>query len=165
MSDTPPWRVKIGSVHDALDVDDLARLRYEWRAGERGERGLDDGEFRDQFAQWWRAHESSHVAFVGREGDTAVAMAWLAIVDRVPGPGAFVRRCAYVQSVYVARDMRNAGRGSSLVSALVAHARREELDYLAVHPSEFSFPFYRRLGFDPTSRVLELDFRPRVEPF
>lgn len=33
------------------------------------------------------------------------------------------------------------------------------LGYLSVHPSQLSFPLYRRLGFTETGEVLELDLR------
>jgi hypothetical protein len=36
------------------------------------------------------------------------------------------------------------------------HARRLELDYVAVHPSDGAFTLYQRLGFRGTDRVLEL---------
>jgi GNAT superfamily N-acetyltransferase len=85
-----------------------------------------------------------------------VAIAWLAVVDRIPGPEFFVRRSGYVQSVYVVPDRRSQGVGTALMEHLVGYARNAELDYLAVHPSERSFEFYRRLGFAPTTKVLEL---------
>jgi GNAT superfamily N-acetyltransferase len=136
-----------------------------WRALERDEGGLDREEFDAAFTRWWRDHRDSHVAAIGSLDDEPVAMAWLALVDRVPGPGAFVRRCAYVQSVYVERAHRNDALGSALMREVISRAQELELDYLAVHPSPFAFSFYRRLGFDPTSRVLELDFRPPPSAF
>jgi hypothetical protein len=39
---------------------------------------------------------------------------------------------------------------------VLAYARDLFLDYVAVHPSERSFPLYRRLGFTDTDGVLEL---------
>ena len=152
--------VRTGHVDNVLDVDALARLVYDWRVLERNESGLEFSAYRDALAEWMREHEESHVAFLGSAGGDAVAMAWLAVVHRVPSPVTFERTCAYVQSVYVAPDHRNHGAGTVLVSALVDHARAAGLDYIAVHPSERSFPFYRRLGFAGTERVLELDFRP-----
>jgi hypothetical protein len=41
---------------------------------------------------------------------------------------------------------------------MVSEARAMNLDYLSVHPSERSFAFYRRLGFDAGDRALELRF-------
>ena len=40
---------------------------------------------------------------------------------------------------------------------LIEGARKEGLDYLVVHPSPRSFPFYRRLGFTGEGILLSLD--------
>jgi GNAT superfamily N-acetyltransferase len=101
-------------------------------------------------------HSSSHLPFLALRNEAAVAMAWLALVDRVPGPEYFLRRSAYVQSVIVVSHERVNGIGTTLMGALLAHARNLGLDYVAVHPSERSFSLYRRLGFSDTDRVLEL---------
>jgi GNAT superfamily N-acetyltransferase len=151
--------VRVGRADDDRDVADLARLRVAWRVGERDEVGLDEASFAAALREWMVEH-ADHVAFIGALDDEAVAMGWLAVVHRVPGPGVFVRTCAYVQSVYVAPAHRDSGVGSALMAALVEHGRDLGVDYLAVHPSERSFPFYERLGFSGTERVLELDFRP-----
>jgi GNAT superfamily N-acetyltransferase len=160
-STTTSWRLRVANADDPRDVADLATLRFRWRAIERDEVGLSAEEYRDALGRWMYEHAASHVGFIGNLNDEAVAMAWLAIVDRVPGPGHFVRTCAYVQSVYVVPEARDRGLGSALMAEVVRHGRLLGLDYLAVHPSERSFPFYERLGFSATDRVLELDFRPR----
>lgn len=68
------------------DVSALATLRYQWRTGERGEEGLSFSAFTDEFRLWMEIHSASHVPFLGTEGSEPIAMGWLAIVDRVPGP-------------------------------------------------------------------------------
>jgi GNAT superfamily N-acetyltransferase len=143
-------------VADGGDVGDLARLRYWWRAGERGEHGLDPASFEASLGGWMEEHRATHVPFLALRDGRAVAMAWLALVDRIPGPGVFVRRSAYVQSVYVAAAERAAGVGTALMETVLDHARGLGLDYVAVHPSERAFSLYRRLGFSTTDRVLEL---------
>ena len=138
------------------DVVHLASLRFEWRSRERGEKGLDQQSFEKELKEWTREHENSHVPFLAFETERPVGMAWLAVVDRIPRPEFFVRRSGYVQSVYVVPNQRSQGVGTALMVHLVGYARNAELDYLAVHPSEKSFEFYRRLGFAPTTQVLEL---------
>jgi GNAT superfamily N-acetyltransferase len=151
--------VRIGDLANDHDVEQLSQLRFSWRAKERDEQGLSEDEFARSFARWCREHSDSHVGFLGSLGDNAVAMTWLALVDRVPGPRVFERRCAYVQSAYVSPEHRNAGYGSRLMAGLIDYSRTLGLDYVAVHPSSESFSFYQRLGFAGTSKVLELDFR------
>ena len=94
--------------------------------------------------------------FLAHRNGIAIGMAWLALVDRVPGPEYFTRRSAYVQSVYVLPGERSEGVGTALMKAVLDHARHLSLDYVAVHPSERTFALYRRLGFTETDRVLEL---------
>lgn len=150
--ETTPWRVRLADVDTVVDLAALRDLRGQWR-------GVGDAVFATAFDEWCRAHRDSHRAFLGSLGERDVAMAWLAIVDRVPGADRFVRQAAYVQSVFVAEDVRDRGLGARLVRDLVTLARDLDLDYLAVHPSARSFSFYQRLGFSPTERVLELDLR------
>lgn len=145
--------VRIGS---AADAPALATLRYQWRAGERGERGLGPSAFEVALGAWMQRHESSHVAFLAVRGVAPVGMAWLALVERVPGPEHFNRTSAYIQSTYVAPPERAAGVGTRIVCAVLDHAAALGVEYLVVHPSERAFRFYQRLGFAETTRVLEL---------
>jgi GNAT superfamily N-acetyltransferase len=117
---------------------------------------LGEDSFERALGIWLIDHERTHVPFLAFDDALPVGMAWLAVVDRVPGPESFVRRSGYVQSVYVVAEHRSKGVGAALMAELISFARTSGLDYLAVHPSEQSFDFYRRLGFQSTSRVLEL---------
>jgi GNAT superfamily N-acetyltransferase len=153
------FEVRVADPDNDIDLGALSTLRFAWRARERDEVGLIEDAFADAFAIWLQEHRASHVGFLGTLGTAPVAMGWLAIVDRVPGPGVFERRCAYVQSVYVTPERRQQGLGAALMNELISYARDLGLDYLAVHPSAEAFNFYERLGFAGTSKVLELDFR------
>jgi len=139
----------------AQDADALSALRFRWRTIERGEFGLDDVSFARELSAWMDDHVDSHFAFLARRDGEPVGMAWLAIVERVPGPGRLQRRSGYVQSVYVTPPSRSSGIGHMLMQRLVDEAGELELDYLAVHPSDRSFDFYRSLGFSDSTRVLE----------
>jgi ribosomal protein S18 acetylase RimI-like enzyme len=154
--------VRLADVDDPADLDALAQLRFAWRAGEGGESG-DEATFRAAFAGWCREHRDTHRAWLGfAPTGAAVGMAWLAIVQRVPGPERFRRLSGYIQSVYVTPAARGHGVGGSLVDAAVEYARAAGLDYLAVHPSDLSYSLYRRAGFGDTAGVLELGLtRPR----
>jgi GNAT superfamily N-acetyltransferase len=140
----------------AEDVSALGRLRFRWRVIEQGERGLDEAGFITALATWMRQHSESHFPFLAEwEGDP-VGMAWLAVVDRIPGPEVFLRRSAYVQSVYVVPEQRSQGVGARLVAAALDQARALSCGYVAVHHTEGSTTLYRRLGFTDPARVLEI---------
>lgn len=146
------WRAGPG------DEPTLAALRWEWRAEEGGERGLSRPAFDAQFGEWIGDHRDSHLAWLAGDGaGDALGMAWLAIVDRVPGPGVWRRRAGNVQSVYVRPSQRDRGVGARLLDEVISCARELRLDYLTVHPSERSFTLYRRAGFREWKGVLELD--------
>jgi GNAT superfamily N-acetyltransferase len=138
------------------DAAALAHLRYEWRATERGEQGLDRQAFTSEVTAWMADHRDTHHPFLAMRGVEPVGMAWLALVERIPSPAHFSRRSAYVQSVYVVPPVRGAGVGTALMGALLDLARELDLEYVAVHPSDRAFPLYRRLGFEDAPRVLEL---------
>ena len=140
---------------DLSDADELARLRWIWRAVERGEQG-DPDQFREDFGDWMANHDRSHLPFVVELDGSAVAMAWLVVIERVPGPEKWTRLSGTIQSVFVLAEQRNAGLGSLLIGELIEGARRIGLDYLSVHPSPRSFPFYRRLGFGGEGNLLFL---------
>ena len=101
-------------------------------------------------------HHQTHLPFVVELDGSAVGMAWLVIIERVPGPEQWTRLSGAIQSVYVLADHRNAGLGSVLIGELIDGARRNGLEYLSVHPSPRSFPFYRRLGFGGEGSLLFL---------
>jgi len=146
-------QIRLASV---ADVAELAALRYQWRSREGGERGLDETSFQSALSAWMEDRRATHVPFLAISDGGPIGMAWLALVDRVPGPEHFVRRSAYIQSVYVVAGMRSTGIGTALMTVLLDHARTLDLDYVAVHPTERSFSLYRRLGFSDTERILEL---------
>ena len=143
---------------DDNDLSALALLRYRWRVDEEGESGRTLGEFESEFREWYAEHRRSHMAYLSIVDDVAVGCAWLFVVDRVPGPGRFVRRAGMLQSVYVRPDLRSTGIGTKLVRFIIDEAHSLDLDYLMVHPSAASFDFYRRLGFSESGKVLELRF-------
>jgi GNAT superfamily N-acetyltransferase len=159
---TIPSARKVG-VHRATpaDADALARLRWRWRTEEGGETAADIDQFVKAFSAWWMTRIETHHAFVAQVGEAPIGMAWLAVVDRIPGPSRWLRRSGNVQSVYVQPESRDAGVGTELLSDVVAHARALGLDYLSVHPSSRSFDLYRRAGFVGSGKVLELDLVER----
>jgi GNAT superfamily N-acetyltransferase len=111
------------------------------------------------FGRWMTDHGDTHQAFLAEVDRQPVGMAWLVRVERVPGPGVWTRLAGTVQSAYVLPEHRDRGLGAALVGALLDEAAARGFDYVSVHPSQRSFPFYRRLGFRDSGRVLEIDLR------
>ncbi len=138
------------------DLSTLIALRFQWRVDEAHENGLSLSEFEERFVNWYARHRDTHYGYLVSIDGAAVGCAWLFVIDRVPGPGTFVRRAGMLQSVYVQPPFRNTGVGGELMHAIIDDAKGMHLDYLMVHPSSASFDFYRRLGFSGAERALEL---------
>ncbi|MGI8418775.1 MAG: GNAT family N-acetyltransferase [Nakamurella sp.] len=110
------------SQANADDVADLARLLWLDTLGEEPTTRSADA-FASELAQWWATRNDSHMAFVARLlGPEIVGMAWVALVPRVPRPGATSRLSADIQSVFVVPKQRGQRIGSALVEAAAAHA-------------------------------------------
>jgi len=157
-----------GSVRPAgvEDAPALAGLRWRWRVGEAAETPEPDvaGEqpFAGDLAGWMERHAGTHTAWLAEAvGGEAVGMVWLCVLDRIPSPGRWSRHAGLLQSLYVVPEHRGQGIGAQLVEAVLDEARRRDLDYVMVHPTERSVPLYRRAGFAENPRTLEIDLRPQ----
>ncbi|HWW54988.1 MAG TPA: GNAT family N-acetyltransferase, partial [Acidimicrobiales bacterium] len=146
------------------DAVALAELRWSWQVGVGREPAMAREEFTTAFERWFGDHRDTHVAFLAEADGAAVGMAWLALIDRVPGPAVWHRLAGSLQSVFVEPSHRDRGLGAALTAAVIDEGVARRLDYLIVHPSQRSFPLYRRLGFRESGGVLELDLRDRHQP-
>jgi GNAT superfamily N-acetyltransferase len=146
--------VIIGQAN-ADDVADLARLLWLDTHKEEPEQGSVDA-FGAELAQWWAANPHSHLAFVARlRRPEIVGMAWVALVPRVPRPGAPSRLSADIQSVFVMPEQRGQGIGSALVEAAVEHATSLGSVRVTVQSGRTAVPVYERLGFESSRQLLQ----------
>ena len=143
------------SQADADDVAGLARLLWLNSSDEELERRAVDA-FAVEFGQWWAARDDAHVAYVARlDQSEIVGMAWVALVPRVPRPGATSRLSADIQSVFVIPDARGRGIGSALVKAASEHAIDAGALHVTVHSGRKAVPVYERLGFESSRQLLQ----------
>ena len=115
---------------------------------------------------WWTDHDASHVAFVATapaSGCDLLGMAWLALVPRLPRPGATSRRSADIQSVFVVPEQRGNRIGSALVQAATEHASGLGADRVTVHSGRRAVPVYERLGFTSSRQLLQRSTDVSVE--
>src|SRR5690348_6125745 len=128
----------------ASDIDDLARLLSAFADHEERER-QDEASFAAELAEWCERHRESHTPFLAFDGEEAIGMAWLAVLERVPRPG-LTRFCGDVQSVFVRPDRRGEDVGLALVRAVLAEAEARGLSYVTVHSAPGVSGFYERAG-------------------
>lgn len=143
------------------DIADLARLVWLDTAGEEAAPDAIDV-FAADLAHWWAAHEDSHLAYVARLGPQIVGMAWVALVLRIPRPGATARLSADIQSVFVMPEHRGRRVGSALVEAASEHATNLGALHVTVHSGRRAVPMYERLGFASSRQLLQRPGRSAV---
>ena len=139
----------------AADVASLARLLYLDHVHQAPDTESVEA-FTADLADWWAAHRDSHHAFIARTAEEEIAgMAWVALVPRVPRPGARSRMSADIQTVFVMAEHRGEGVGSALVRAAAGHAERLGALHVTVHSGRRAVPVYERLGFKSSRQLLQ----------
>lgn len=143
------------------DTPELARLLWSHASPEEQAAQAVD-RFAGDLAAWWNSCADSHLAFVADAADESlVGMAWLALLPRIPRPGAIFRRSADIQSVFVMPEHRGSGVGSALVEAATAYAFARGVARVTVSSGRRAVPVYERLGFSSSPQLLERT--PRCE--
>ena len=145
----------------AADVDELARLRYQM-TDEEGDVRETIADFRARFREAVARFEASvsWTIWVAEADGRPVGCLWLKRIERVPRPNRDATTMGYVTNVYVEPAWRNGGIGSRLLAAVREAAERERLAELFVWPSERAVPLYRRVGYAPSTELLELELIP-----
>ncbi len=141
-------RIRLGTDADA---GELARLRHALYA--------EDGrapEPLDAYAERFRSfvlnalESDAWRVWVAEEEGHIVGAIWLQLVERVPRPGESRGELpiGYLTNVYVEPAYRNDGLGSRMLAEVVTFARERGVEEMIVWPSERSYPFYGRAGFE-----------------
>lgn len=137
------------------DIEDLARLLWIDTHNVEPAQAYVDA-FATELAHWWYSHRVTHTAFVARQDEpTIVGMAWVAILPRVPRPGATKRLCADIQTVFVMAQPRGVGIRSALVDAAAQHVTQLGAIRVTVHSGRRALPVYERLGFESSRQLLQ----------
>ncbi len=142
-------------VASMADLNHLARLLWLLAApDEQARRSVTS--FESDLAAWWTDHAESHVAFIARLSESeVVGIAWLALVSRVPRPGANNRRSADIQSVFVLPEHRGRRIGQALVQTAAEYASQLGVGRVTVHSGRKAVPVYERLGFASSRQLLQ----------
>jgi len=158
-----PSEIEVRAATPA-DAPELAHLRFAFRS--RHHAAVEsEPDFVARCEPWmhdrlarktgWRAWVASH-----RSTERLVGTLWLQIVEKLPNPGDEAELHAYITSVYVEPDLRNAGVGSRFIQAALAACRDLDVDTVFLWPSARSRPLYTRHGFAPSDDILSQRLRP-----
>lgn len=113
-------------------VRELARLRWEWQSDQSGNdpradaspgdavEAEDFADYVERFSQWWHEVENYTVGFLAIDPGTecAVGMVIARVMTRPPRPGVLTPTGnAYINSMYVSPEYRNAGVGVDVLAA------------------------------------------------
>lgn len=151
--------IEIRPVRDE-ELETVARLRWQWSEERRRTPVTSREEFVRQFAAWAQLNEATHRCVVAVRDDELIGMAWLAVTQRVPHPGAPGRASGDVQCVYVAPPERGGGVGGLLVDVVLTLARETGLERVTVHSSDAAVPAYLRAGFAHSPLLLQAEPEP-----
>lgn len=143
--DLPPVVVR-RAHHD--DVASFLTLRLHWLAEET------TPEFLRRFTGWFEQEWPSRWWWLALDGLRPVGMVNLELFERMPTAQDATVRWGYLCNLFVSPTHRTNGVGGSLVVALLAAAREDELVRVVLSPSEESVPPYHRHGFTDAHGLL-----------
>ncbi len=146
-------------VATAADLPALTDLRRAWTEERRGVGP--DPSFAERFAAWFHAEAHQRTFWLAEDETAAVGMVNLLRFVRMPGPGIDSAGWGYLGNLYVRPEHRDAGIGTRLLDALIAHADDVGLERIVLSPSERSVPLYRRSGFGAADQLLLRPGPPR----
>lgn len=141
------------------DASALARLRWEWAEPDMDPDQTRLTEFASALGAWMTRSRTSSFCTVADTGGVFVAMATLAVFDRVPNPRTRRRRTGDLQSVYVQSAYRGTGLGRRLVAAALDTARSVGVSTVTTDSTDSAISFYLGLGFSRPDGLLQLDLR------
>ncbi|HET8623802.1 MAG TPA: GNAT family N-acetyltransferase [Gemmatimonadales bacterium] len=144
------------------DAARLARLRYEFRAA-LDPAAESEEQFAARCAEWMRerlaAGDPWHCWIAERQGEI-VATIWVQVFDKLPNPVAERERHAYITSLYVRPELRDAGIGSALLDQAIAACEARAVDAVLLWPTRRSRTLYERHGFVVGTDLLERRLAP-----
>jgi len=105
---------------------------------------------------WWKEPVDSRQSLLPLIRNSHVFAAALTEDGQVLGMGRAISdrtSDAYIQDVAVRKDFRNRGIGKAVVTFLVEELRRSGITWIGLISQNHSYPFYRKLGFNPMKAV------------
>lgn len=150
-------------IANSADLPQIADLRWRLRVDDAPT--LDPSSYDRFIADFiriseaeWRPSEIVH--WIAADEGRVLAIMSLIIVRKLPSPEELRGRWGYISNSYALPEVRNAGVGQRLLTAIKDWASSEDLELLVVWPSERAYPFYERAGFSRYPDPLVFKLKP-----
>lgn len=147
---------------ELADVQQLAQLRWDFRAGDGEVPTVSFETFVDAYGRWVRdgLDAGKRVHWVADDSGVIVATATVVLVEMVPRPCRVNDQFGYLTDTYTVPEYRNQALGTKLIQQVIEWATERDLELLLVWPSERARSFYARLGFTSAGSPDTLILRP-----
>lgn len=147
---------------DINDVEELVDLRFAYLNCHFG--GLEKKQrvqLEKQLPEFFRNHIGrDFIAYIAKEGDRAVATAYMLIIEKPGNPNFITGRTGLLLNVYTHPDYRRQGIATKLLNFLIQDAREENLSFIELSATEEGEPVYRKMGFtEKVSDCMEMILR------
>lgn len=145
------------------DIDELVRMRIEYMKDDFGsvsaeEKAAMEKQLPDYFS---RKLGTELVAFVAKDGDRIVSVAYLHIIEMPANSMLLNGLFGDVLSVYTEPEYRGQGLCTKLMRNLIEYGRNKGLGRIDLKATEQGYPIYAKVGFEDTEtryRQMRLKF-------
>jgi GNAT superfamily N-acetyltransferase len=100
---------------------------------------------------------AEYVGWIVQRCGSDVAGGGIILLERGPAPGCNrIGRWAHIVNIYTAPEHRRRGRARRLMHTILEWCEAHGIDHVTLGASDQGRPLYESLGFQPTSRHMEL---------
>lgn len=131
------------------NIDELIRLRLAYMNDDFGsvsehEKNCMETQLKDYFA---RKLGTELIAFVARDNEKLVAVAYLLVVEMPANSGLLSGLYGVVMNVFTEPEYRGQGICTKLLQNLIEYGKSHGLGRIELSATENGYPIYKKLGF------------------
>ena len=147
---------------DKKDIDELIRMRIAYMIDDFGSvSDIEKESMEKQLPDYFeRKLNTELVAFVARDGEKIVSVAYLHIIEMPANSILLNGLYGEVLSVYTMPEYRGKGLCSTLMKNLVEYGREHGLGRIDLSATKEGYPIYKKLGFkDKEHRYTDMRYK------
>ena len=130
-------------------MDTLTELRIEYLREDHGSLADSTADtIRNSLPEYFRAHLNRDLfCYIVRDGETAASCAFLLVVEKPMSPAFLNGKTGTVLNVYTRPSFRQKGYAKTIMTELVADAKRMDLCAVELKSTDAGYSLYRSVGF------------------